>query len=264
MGGVGAARGWLRCASYGTKRKATKGNALQRLFGPLGYGYRLAGEDYYVPSATPNQFHCLPAEFSENKHLDKWIQRNKTKQVKFIRSYGLGETVEIAGRSVGIVGRSNVGKSSLINGLCRQPIAKSSRTPGRTQLANVFQCGSLHLVDLPGYGYAQAPSQVRKGFKKIIRSASMQMDVVIVLLDSALGVTDLDVDMIHFLTSSRLKYIPVLTKADQCNVSSLPSLLSQVIHHPVHSSNCLFPPIITSHKLDYGIDGLWLRLAHPT
>ena len=106
-----------------------------------------------------------------------------------------------------IVGRSNVGKSSLINALAnRKKLAKTSKTPGATQLINVYELspeGSGHwLVDLPGYGFAKAPKQEMERWRRMIEEYLMESESLggtIVLIDSLVGPTELDLQMVEWL-----------------------------------------------------------------
>ena len=99
---------------------------------------------------------------------------------------------------VAFVGRSNVGKSSLINALAnRKQLAKVSNTPGRTQLINLFETPSKGtIVDLPGYGYAKVPGRIRAGWEKMIVGYLLEreeLEMVFVLVDGEIGPTKLDV-----------------------------------------------------------------------
>ena len=101
------------------------------------------------------------------------------------------------GPEVAFVGRSNVGKSSLINALARQrQLARVSNTPGRTQLINVFgHADGGTVVDLPGYGYAKVPNRVRRDWPEMIEGYLLNRDplvMVFVLVDGAIGPTPLD------------------------------------------------------------------------
>lgn len=121
---------------------------------------------------------------------------------------------------VAFVGRSNVGKSSLINALANQrQLARVSNTPGRTQLINLFALpnGST-LVDLPGYGYAAVPGRIKQGWQKMIegyllRRASLVN--VFVLVDGEIGPTKLDVQMLAWLRENGVPHTVVATKHDK-------------------------------------------------
>ena len=117
---------------------------------------------------------------------------------------------------VAFVGRSNVGKSSLLNALCFQKgLAKTSKTPGRTRLINVFLTGADRwIVDLPGYGFATGPAMI-EGYLTSRKSLRM----VYVLVDAEVGPTKLDHQMLDWLRSVDLPYRIVATKCDQVKPS---------------------------------------------
>ncbi|MBI2883657.1 MAG: YihA family ribosome biogenesis GTP-binding protein [Candidatus Methylomirabilis oxyfera] len=121
---------------------------------------------------------------------------------------------------IAVVGRSNVGKSSLINCLLRRRgLARVSAVPGRTQLLNFFLINrDFYLVDLPGYGYAKAPESIRRAWGPLVEgylAVSRNLRVVVVLLDARQGVTERDLQMKRLLDELSLDWIPVLTKIDK-------------------------------------------------
>lgn len=121
---------------------------------------------------------------------------------------------------VAFVGRSNVGKSSLINVLAnRKALVRTSSTPGRTQLINFFDInGILTLVDLPGYGYAKAPPEVRKQWGPMIETYLAQREnlrAVVLILDIRRIPSDGDLQMLGWLETYNIPPIIVLTKCDK-------------------------------------------------
>ena len=125
---------------------------------------------------------------------------------------------------VAFVGRSNVGKSSLINALANQrQLARVSNTPGRTQLINVFrEQGGGTLVDLPGYGFAKVPGRVRKDWPEMIEGYLLDREplvMVFVLVDGEIGPTPLDVQMLDWLRESAVPHTVVATKTDKIRSS---------------------------------------------
>lgn len=118
------------------------------------------------------------------------------------------------------VGRSNVGKSSMVNKLCnRKNLAKIGSVPGKTRQLNYFLINEdFYLVDLPGYGYAKVPEQIRAGWRKLVEeyiSERQNVNMVFVLIDSRHEPTYLDELMISWLEYYEISYAIVLTKSDK-------------------------------------------------
>ena len=134
----------------------------------------------------------------------------------------------MAGLEIAFAGRSNVGKSSLINALTgRNSLARTSHTPGRTQELIFFEGpekGGLRLVDMPGYGYAQAPKSKVAAWTTLIHQFLLgraSLARVYVLIDSRHGLKEVDQDVLKTLDKSAVSYQLVLTKADQIKPSEL-------------------------------------------
>jgi GTP-binding protein len=121
------------------------------------------------------------------------------------------------------VGRSNVGKSTLLNALCGKGIARVSSTPGRTRMINVFSVGEDRwLVDLPGYGYAEVPKGERRNWGAMVEGYLVErpnLRMVFTLIDAKVGPTPLDVQMHEWLVSKGLPWRVVATKIDQVKKS---------------------------------------------
>ena len=125
---------------------------------------------------------------------------------------------------VAFVGRSNVGKSTLINSLLgRRSLVRSSRMPGRTQMLNFFLINdAFFFVDLPGYGFAQAPKEVRLKWLPMIRSYLCErknLRAVVLLLDVRRIPSEEDLNMLDLLEDFSIPAIPVITKVDKVNCS---------------------------------------------
>lgn len=137
-----------------------------------------------------------------------------------------GDRVEVA-----FAGRSNVGKSSLINALFGQKkLAKTSSTPGRTQQLNYFNLDDkLYLVDLPGYGFAKAPKDIVKNWQKLINSylvGRATLRRVFLLIDSRHGIKKIDEEIMEMLDKAAVTYQIVLTKIDKISAKELEKVLT--------------------------------------
>ena len=136
---------------------------------------------------------------------------------------------------VAFAGRSNVGKSSLINAVTgRKSIARASVTPGRTQELNFFEVGEptrFRLVDMPGYGFAKAPPKVVEKWRRLVRDFLRGRQVLrrtLVLIDSRHGIKPPDEEMLTMLDEAAVGYRLVLTKADKVKASELAATLAKV------------------------------------
>ncbi len=137
---------------------------------------------------------------------------------------------------IAFAGRSNVGKSSLLNALTnRKGLARTSNTPGRTQELNFFQVGDplqLRLVDMPGYGFAEAPKDLVKRWKHLVNDYLRRRSALkraLVLVDSRHGLKDVDREMMRMLDDAAVSYHVVLTKGDKVKPSALGAVYENVM-----------------------------------
>ena len=160
--------------------------------------------------------------------------RNLLRKTTFkISANSLSQLPEESRAEIAFAGRSNAGKSSALNLITGQKkLAKTSKTPGRTQLINYFEIKEgLHLVDLPGYGYAKVPLPMREHWQKILQGyfeSREQLDALIMLMDSRHPLTDLDKQMLHWCESQELPTHILLTKADKLSKNEASSSLHKV------------------------------------
>ncbi len=161
------------------------------------------------------------------------------------------------------VGRSNVGKSSLINSLLnRKKLVKTSQTPGKTQEINFFKVNDdLIFADLPGYGFAKVPAPVRNRWKKMIESYLLKrksLVAVVLIVDVRRSPSPLDIDLQRWLHACGVEYIMVATKADKLSQSE--------INKQVREINGTFfgeregEAILYSSKSGRGKKELWSRI----
>jgi GTP-binding protein len=166
-----------------------------------------------------------------------------------------------------VVGRSNVGKSSLINAMVGQDrLAHTSRTPGRTRLLNWFEVAAkppFFLVDLPGYGYAEVPQAMRESWRPLIESyldKRATLAGVLLLLDIRRGVGDEELDFVPWLAAKHIPILVALTKSDKLAKNKrFPE-----VARARHALDLTRDPFAVSAQSGDGLDTLWracVRLA---
>ncbi len=164
---------------------------------------------------------------------------------------------------IAFAGRSNVGKSSLLNKLTnRRDLARTSNTPGRTQELNFFDVGEplrFRLVDMPGYGFAKAPKDVARKWRYLVNDYLRGRQVLkraLVLVDSRHGLKDIDREVMKMLDDAAVSYHLVLTKADKVKASELQEV-EQRTAEEARKHPAAHPEIITtSSETGLGIDRL--------
>jgi GTP-binding protein len=157
------------------------------------------------------------------------------------------------------IGRSNVGKSSLINMLTNhKSLAKTSGKPGKTQLINHFLINkNWFLVDLPGYGYASVSKDQRKTFQKFIKdyfNQRMQLACTFVLIDSRHEPQKIDLEFMEFLGTNEIPFCIVFTKTDKLNKSTLPKNIEHYKKELLETWEELPPYFISSSTTKAGQD----------
>lgn len=158
---------------------------------------------------------------------------------------------------IALAGRSNVGKSSLINALAgRKQLAKTSSTPGKTRSVNYYRVSpdNFYLVDLPGYGYAKCSKTEQERWAVLIErylAGAKALRGLVLLLDCRLTPQKSDLALLSFALSSKINLIPILTKADKCTQAE------QQKRRKEWAVLLPSPPIITSSVKGAGLDELW-------
>jgi len=161
---------------------------------------------------------------------------------------------------VAFCGRSNVGKSSLLNALTgRKAIARTSVTPGRTQELNFFDVGEpllFRLVDMPGYGFAKAPPKVVETWRRLVRDylrGRVELKRTLLLVDARHGIKPVDAEMMQMLDEAAVGYRVVLTKADKIKASELDAVLAAT-QAEARKHSAAFPEVhVTSSEKGLGI-----------
>jgi len=161
-----------------------------------------------------------------NKSLNNFFNQNN-----FIGSFQSYRDIKnvLNANDCCFIGRSNVGKSSIINSITKKKnLAKTSKTPGRTQSINIFLINDkINLVDLPGYGYAKVSKVMRNNLGTLIQDyIENQLELIqaYVLIDAKVGVKNSDIDMFDLLSDSNRKFSIIFTKIDKCSKSYLEEL----------------------------------------
>ncbi len=180
-------------------------------------------------------------------------------KAEFKASYGLSSQLPGSDRpEIIFSGRSNVGKSSLINKLCnRKSLARVSATPGKTATINFYEIDTIYFVDLPGYGYAKVAQGERQRWDKLINSyfeAARKNALLVQLLDCRHAPSADDMQMLEYLHHHQIKFVVALTKADKMKKSQYEKITAEFteICAPYGCDGI----VLTSSDDGYGIDAL--------
>jgi GTP-binding protein len=163
------------------------------------------------------------------------------------------------------LGRSNVGKSSLINRLLGvRGLARTSSSPGRTQSVNFYRINErFHFVDLPGYGHANAPRQVRESWKTMVEGflerCRDRVALAILLVDARHGATELDRVMQEWLEAEEIPYLVTATKSDKLSGNGRASA-RRSLENELTGNSLAARPILTSARTGLGIREIWRHL----
>lgn len=158
-------------------------------------------------------------------------------------------------------GRSNVGKSSLINAVTRaKGLARASNTPGRTQELNFFNVNNdFYIVDLPGYGYAAAPEKMVQAWTQLIHAylrGRVQLKRAFLLIDSRHGIKDVDIKIMKMLDTAAVSYQIILTKVDKIPAKQLESVIQKTDEIAKMHVACYPEILVTSSEKNIGIEGV--------
>lgn len=205
-------------------------------------------------------------EFKDSPEPDEFVREKGRKlfsgNIDFLKGVVDMNGLPPADRlEVCFAGRSNVGKSSLINAITgRKSIARASNTPGRTQEINFFKTGEHHyLVDLPGYGFANAPIGVVKKWQQLLKSylsGRSSLRRAFVLIDIRHGIKKVDEEIMDLLDTSAVTFQCILTKSDKVNSEQQNKVLNQV-RNKLQKHSAAFPELlVTSAENKAGLETL--------
>jgi GTP-binding protein len=201
---------------------------------------------------------------SEDMDLEETARKLFSGPVSFLKSAPELKFLPDPGApEIAFAGRSNVGKSSLLNRLTnRSSLARTSNTPGRTQELNYFEVGDpvrIRLVDMPGYGFAKAPKDLARRWRYLVNDYLRGRQVLkraLVLIDSRHGIKEVDQEVMKMLDDAAVSYRVVLTKADKIKASELAEVTSrtgeEARKHPAAHPEI----IVTSSEKGLGMDRL--------
>lgn len=189
------------------------------------------------------------------------------KNVDFYCSYGISSQLpESEKMEVAFAGRSNVGKSSLINKLLgRKSLARVSAVPGKTATINFYTANDFYLVDLPGYGYAKVAKSEKYRWSELIEGYYAQdrnFCLTVLLIDMRHEPSELDIQMVDFLVQKELPFLIVLTKADKLNKTQTNKMMEVFAEKLPYANELTIIPC--SSEKGTGIDELQKILEEVT
>ncbi len=180
-------------------------------------------------------------------------------------SFNAGQLIRPEAPQVALAGRSNVGKSSLVNALAgRKSLAKVSATPGKTRSINYYRIeppGTAYIVDLPGYGYAKCSQAERRSWAALLElylTRTPGLTALVLLLDARLTPQKADKELAAFAARHGLPLVPVLTKADKCSKRELDACKR------AWSALLGTDILVTSAEKRRGLEDLWRRILELT
>ena len=225
-----------------------------------------------MASTSPTRIRRRPEVDQEQNELAERARKLFAGPVEFLKSApGLKFLPDPAYPEIAFAGRSNVGKSSLLNALTnRRGLARTSNTPGRTQELNFFDVGQppqIRLVDMPGYGFAEAPKDLVKRWRYLVNDFLRGRAVLrraIVLIDSRHGIKSVDVEIMDMLDNAAVNYQLVLTKADKVKPTELPKTLERTTAEAAKHSAAHPHLIATSSETGFGIAELRTAILDAT
>ncbi|MEZ5855520.1 MAG: ribosome biogenesis GTP-binding protein YihA/YsxC [Hyphomicrobiaceae bacterium] len=207
--------------------------------------------------------HELPDEGAGGEH-DGTVVGPFVRPWTFVKSVPALEFLPATGPvEIAFAGRSNVGKSSLINALIRHKgMARTSNTPGRTQELNYFIADwdpKFYLVDMPGYGFAKAPKEKVESWTELVKDylrGRQTLARVLLLIDARHGIKPIDHDIMSLLDAAAVTFQVVLTKIDKISVAARPKALAAATQ-ALHKHPAAFPEVLaTSSEKGLGLDEL--------